>query len=638
MIYNLFRGIILGSVISMILLLIYLLIRGSPLNYKKLLASFISVLFGSWFYLYFASPSQVGIFWFFIVFITILMIVLLSKISSFSNISKIILFTSPLIILLFWYFPLFIGISFMFSVLFQEKNTKYNYLFAIILTLVLIMSSVIGISLVIYKPVDNGRYFDSLITYDDGLPFRSTVDGSDLRVVDIDLAQSIMLKSNLLGSNTKITDIHLGKINGSTYWIGAVSFSGSKVLRQDLNYYQGFIGVDFLDPQKPPIHITQKFYAGTELTFNRNIKKIIHNYNLNYLPGDNSYFTMTSDGDMRLIVPYSYQTAVMFGGIPNAGIITQGIQKIGGVLEINSKGEIIHDYKNLEKLPDYAIVQFYSEDWLEREVRYWGRTIVDIKNRDFSALAYFGGIFKSKYLMGIDDDTRVIVDPDTGNDVQIVMLDSTGSENQILRGAIKANQTGIYYYDWSEYGFIDTNTAHEHGETALTNYFGNTVHGYNTLMPILYPVINNPTDMNDYAYIMPLQFRETRFGGIIITDPSDKTGAHTVVKVAEGDHVNISLLLQEARNEYIETGSTTTISGNFKISAINSYVQSGDTVYVITGNFTDLNETYTVVFSQEWITNLKEWLLVVKAQVGDTFFINIQLSNGVYYATSINEV
>jgi hypothetical protein len=397
------------------------------------------------------------------------------------------------------------------------------------------------------------------------------------------------------------------------------------------------LAVDFSDPQKTPLKIDYEFHAGPNLVINKKLNRIINDYDLNYVVADNTYFTMNDEGDMRLMVPYSIRAPVLFGGY-GAGIVTQEIFEMGGVLEIDRDGIIVEDYTDLTLLPSYGKVQFYAEDWLEREIRYWGGTITDIDTREFKTMAWFGGPFKSTYLMGIDDDTRVIVNPDTNEDVQIIMLDSTGSENQLLRGAIICNATGMYFYDWHEYSFIDTNTAHEHGQTALTNYFGNELHRYETLLPILYPVAPNPTTLHDYAYVMPLQFDDIRFGGIVITDPVDKSGAHSSVQIAEGDSFNITTMVSDGIADYLSASGVDSMRGDFNISDINSYVQDGNTIYVMEGNFTGdgIPQIITIVFTQERITDIQQWIQVVNADIGEILDVSLILENGVYYATKIN--
>lgn len=605
--------------------------------------SYLFIFLGSWLWMFWSQPTIVSIFWFLLLFYGILLVV--SSLAKFAkNVenlpNQVLLYTFIGVgVLMLTKLVILIGVV-LFVGGVANKKEKYRFSRAsrnTLIVLILLVIMILG-SLAIYTPKDNANYYDDLLTYDSGLPFNTKIDGDFLRVVDKELAQSIMLKSNLFGSNTKITDIHLGKINGSTYWIGAVSFSGSKIFRPDMNMYMGFMAVDFKDPQLAPIKIDEKFYVGTDLVLGRQLDRVIYDFNYNYIVADNVFYTQAPDNHMRLMVPYAVQASPLLGQ-KNAGFVTQEIQKDGGVLELGADGTVLHDYKDRSTVPDYALVQLYSEHWLKREIDWWGRSMTS--PHTFGTFTHFGGWLKSQWLMGIDDDVHVVIDPDTERDIQYIMLDSSGSDNQILRGAIKVNATGMFYYDWSTYAFIDTNTAHEHGETVLTDHFGNSVHGYTTLLPILYPIKQNPHTMHDYAYVMPLLFRNVRFGGIVVTDPQDKTGVHSSVAIVDlNKPVNISQIVLHAINQYLLTSSTSisNSTGNFTIATKTNYVSEGNTIYVMNGNFTTGNiTTYeTILFRQDLIDKLNQWILVVNAKIGDVLIIELSIEEGVFVATSVS--
>ena len=628
---------------------------------------------GTWFWIYFNLPNIVSIFWYFLVLNIILggislFIAYVVENGGFSGSSQgnilnilgmlsfLILFISldriiPILFSLPLYASLLLGsiklrdilsgqtnansITQVFKV---EKTMQLKKIRAVLLLALFLLPIIIGVNLFFYYSVDRAEYFDASVqTAPTDLPFKSKMDGEMLRVVDFDLAQSIMKKSNRLGSNTLVTDIHLGDINGSTYWIGAVLFDGDTFIRQDLNHYQGFIGVDFKDPDHQPIIIEQNFFVGKELSLDNKMSRVIYNFNPNYIPGDNSYFTLGSDGKMRLMVPYSIRASPLFQGVSGAGIVTQELYLKGGVLEIKSD-KTVTDYQDLTTLPHYARVQYYSETWLKDMVGSWGSSITSISpSREFGLLTSYGGIFKSPWKMGIDDDVRVVIDPDTRENVQYFLLESTGSDNQVLRGAMKANSTGIYFYDWSEYGFIDSTAAKNFAETEITNQLDTTTHGYETLLPLLYPIRDNPQSMDDYAYVIPLQFQGVRFGGVVILDPSDKTGSHNAIKIVSSEGANnITKVIDEAIDAYF-SGSSGAPTGDLAISSTVNYVTDGNSIFVLSGNFSSssFNATIDVVFEQGRITDQSDWIKVVTARPGGTITISIVLESGVYYAVDV---
>ncbi|MDH5647030.1 MAG: hypothetical protein OEZ01_13535 [Candidatus Heimdallarchaeota archaeon] len=487
--------------------------------------------------------------------------------------------------------------------------------------------------------IDNAKYFEQELTYDSGLPFYTPVNGSELRIVDYWLASAIMDKSNTFGSNYAVWDIHLGKYNGRTYWIGAVIFDGI-IASSEKNMIKGFIAVDFSDPTADIIVIHQEFPISQSLILNRDLQRFVWNIDHDYLAGENYYFSQNADtGDMELIVPYSIRDRAFFG--KSGFFISQEVVMDGGVLIIDKNGDLIGDFKDRTQLPDHAQIQMYDEWWLERGIGYWGQSLVEDHKVSWSAGLPW---VKSQRKLGIDDDVRVVVNPDNNKDVQYVMLDSTGSSNQILRGGIKTNATGIYYYNWESYGYIDTDTAHQHVRDTVTSLRETQSHGYTTLLPILYPYKENVSTLEDYAYIVPLQLGESRFGGIAITDPSDTTGTNTIVEFVEPEETRtVSEVIDAALAKYnaLISGNTNTPNptnqhtGNFTISSMYNYIRDGNTEYIFEGYFDTLDANITVVFSQRYISDESKWIRIATSEIDDILIITIVLFDSIYYAHDI---
>ena len=171
------------------------------------------------------------------------------------------------------------------------------------------------------------------------------------------------------------------------------------------------------------------------------------------------------------------------------------------------------------------------------------------------------------------------------------------------------------------------------------------------MLPILYPIADDVQDLYDYAYVMPLQLSQTRFGGIAIINPSDKTGTSAIVETVSGEErANISEIVSIAVDRYVNSNygrgsnsSADSITGEFTIDNIRSYQQEGSTIYAMNGTFVDsegiieFDSPIRVLFSQVYITNEQEWLDVVFANPGDILSISItQNSDGTYYTLSIN--
>ncbi|MHA1126486.1 MAG: hypothetical protein ACTSO7_13430 [Candidatus Heimdallarchaeota archaeon] len=514
----------------------------------------------------------------------------------------------------------------------------------------IITPAAFGIGTAIYKGFNQAKYFDSILTFtDEKEPFSSLITSEHLRVVDSDLAAELILKSSPFGSNTMILELHIGVIDGDLMWIGAIGTDAIRVGTDNegrkRNTIFGFAGVDLTDPQVPVKVINQTFEIGHYLARTKTLNRQVWKINPNYIAGYNTYFSMNPDGEMRLLVPYSITQSWKTEAVYGIGMTTY-LEKLGGVLEFDASGALVKDHKDLTTLPDYARIQCYSEDWLEYSINKWGKHRKG--NHEF---AYY---FTTSEQLGISpyDDVRVIYDPSTDEISQYVMLTQPDSESQLLRGAIKANSTGIYFFDWSDVTPkpIDTNSAIRHCETKLLQVVGYPDHNYYPILPLLFPIRETFGNLSDYAYVVPLQFDNLRFGGVCITDPFDAGGSNTWVEVADEPHETVAYTLAEAIEQYLlnyggEIPATSNETSTLKIDAMSSFIKDGNTIfvafgnltYVPEGNITSVSENTTVWFTQTYL-NVTQWQIVLFLNVNDTIELEIVYLNDVFYCKEIYSV
>ncbi|NHJ03524.1 MAG: hypothetical protein EAX90_01780 [Candidatus Heimdallarchaeota archaeon] len=503
----------------------------------------------------------------------------------------------------------------------------------------------------IYRGYDTARYFDTIIEFTDAkMPFNNIVTGDHLRVVDSDLAAEIIQKSSPFGSNTEIQELHVGKINGKLMWIGVIGSDSIKIGTDNAgrkrNSIFGFVGVDLTDPSKDVVVINQTGVIGSYLARTKMLSRVLMNLNPNYVPGDNSYYSMNEAGYMRLLVPYSISTSWKIENT-NGIAMTTYLNKMGGVLEFDLDGNLVKDYKVLSELPKYAQIQCYPEDWLEYNINKWGRHRKG--NHEFQ---YF---FTTTEQLGISwyDDIRVIYDANTGETSQYVMLTQPESESQLLRGAIKANVSGIYFFDWSNLQPkpIDTYNALVHCNTKIEDQGfseGFDADNYYPILPLLYPIRERYNNMSDYAYIVPVQVDKLRFGGIALTNPYDPGGAETYFEKATALDT-VETVLIRAIDEYLkvigeEDITTSNYTETLEISEITSFEKEGNTIYVAYGNLTYLDETFlplsenqTVWFTQDYL-NTTQWETVLFLEVGDTLKLHIVFINDIFFCREIISV
>jgi len=510
--------------------------------------------------------------------------------------------------------------------------------------LMLFGAAYFSLSSMIWQGYDQAKYFDSIVTFpEEQLPFNQIIDGDNVRVVDSDLAIEIIQKSQPFGSNSMIEEIHVGKLYGKLMWIGVMGSDAIKIGTDNAgrkrNSIFGFVGVDLTDPSKEVIVVNQPFEIGSYLARQKQLSRIIWKINPNYRPGDNSYFSMNDEGEMRLLVPYSISKSWSFQGDL---AMTTYLETMGGVLEFDPQGTLVKDYRDLSELPDYARIQCYPENWLEYNINKWGRHRKG--NHEF---AYW---FTTTEQLGISwyDDVRVIYDANTQETSQYVMLTQPESESQLLRGAIKANASGIYFFDWSELAPkpIDTLNAIYHSRTAIDVEVGTTEHNYRPILPLLFPIQETYGNMSDYAYVVPIQFGSIRFGGICITNPFDPSGVDTIVELAEVTDT-VDAVLSRAIDSYLTLmGIMQPTEDNFteilEIAQLASFEQNGNTIilaqgnltYLPEGNSTPISANKTVWFTQDFL-NVTEWQLALFLQVGDTLELNIIVINDIIYCQEI---
>lgn len=516
--------------------------------------------------------------------------------------------------------------------------------------LILIGPVYFGLSSAIWRGYDQAKYFDSILEFpDEKLPFNNIIEGKNLRVVDSDLAAEIIQKSSPFGSNSMILELHVGKIYGELMWIGVIGTDSIRIgtdnAERKRNTIFGFAGVDLTDPTKEIVVINQTFTIGHYLARQKTLNRIIWKINPNYRAGDNSYFSMNADDEMRLLVPYSVSKSWRVEKTYDIAMATY-LEKLGGILEFDSEGNLIEDYTDFSTLPDYARIQCYPEDWLEFNINKWGR-----HRKGDHEFAYF---FTTTEQLGISwyDDVRVIYDANKGETSQYIMLTQPESESQLLRGAIKANASGIFFFDWSDLPTkpVDTLNALQHCATEIDfEWEGGTAHNFHPILPLLFPIQDVHKNMSDYAYVIPIQLSNIRFGGIGITNPFDPSGVQSVVVFAD-ELDTVDIVLNEALSKYfLEFGGGTPSVDNetetLNITSIASFETDGNTIYVANGNLTyypygnstPFSENNTVWFTQDYL-NVTQWQIVIFMQIGDVVEMNITEVNEIFYCLEIVSV
>lgn len=325
-------------------------------------------------------------------------------------------------------------------------------------------------TLIVYgqiQRVTNAAYFNSFIQPTNGLPFSSTIPDDMVRLVTRELAVSIARRHmSEFGSNTQILGCHITKApDGSLVWVAAVG--STNVIAE--NYIKGFIIVDATDPTVPPAILRREFAIGEGLWWDHNVP--FRNYMTDMARTYGvAYYTWDSNTDNLMYVVTRY----------NIGFDL--IKRYEPPLIYNAEGNLQYAAATVQDIPEW-VTQVYDEDWLEAMITEMG-TFRRTNDFDYWAGGFLWMIPPSRDRFEITEDTRYIVDPETGDVVALVCVNPVGNQ-RTLSGVFKATREGIRFYDFSRENYISGMTAEDLVEGRLPKpATGN----YYAMMPLLYTV------------------------------------------------------------------------------------------------------------------------------------------------------
>ena len=439
-------------------------------------------------------------------------------------------------------------------------------------------------------------------------PFLSEIPSNLVRLVDENLARSTMLRYIAeFGSNARLGIPHI-TLNGSDLiWIAPVYPANLWAE----NYIKGFIIVHANDPLRPPIIIKQKFYLGNELLGGHDAQ--LTNYLLDTNLRDSlAYFVVHPDGDIKLILARVKVTPLIY-------------PEPGDIIVYNSDGSVYATY-SWNNAPDW-IPQLLDEDLLEQIVTNWGSY-----KRGDSVDLFAGGFLwipTSPDRVEITEDTRYIIDPDTGNVEAFIHVHPVGND-KTLAGIIKVNRSGIFFHDFKKLGLISGRVAHSIAESNLprpaTGYYFAT-------MGMLYPVKHPITNETVWTWYVPIYWEKeetTVFAGLALINARDISffAFDTIQEDEHGpDFVNRVLNLYKS----VLAGKII-VSGEIELNATVidkfSYVSNGETRIVLKlGNVNIINGpkyiNITYVEAGPGDLTATEWYELLDTDIGDTVHLKV---------------
>ncbi len=483
----------------------------------------------------------------------------------------------------------------------------YRWLAASAIIAIIVFSAVMLWQTQAASGVNNASSFNKMLTFEPaGTPlFQHEIPNNMLRLTTEELAKSIALRSAAHFGSVKVGSAHITIYKGRLVWV--VTMIPPNLYGD--NTIKGLVIVDANNPELDVEIIDKTFKVGEGLMY-------VPPFYTGNIQG-NAYWdlstadaygraTLTPDanGDWKYVLTATQVQQWTFVAQPK------------GVYVYNELGQVENSY-SMNQIPDW-VTQSYDEGWLKSMISVWGATR---RGNGFDIFARgFAWIPASTDRVEISDDARWIVDPDTNRITALVPVDFVG-EVQTMAGMFKTVDSGIEYYDTTG---LDIKSGLQAQNVIESHILMPTTGAYEAEMPLIYPV------NGENAWFVPVYWRiaqgqstseqaTLKLNGLGIVDAVD-LDHYTIVMTGEG--YQGAALVAEAKRRFeigtVKPSNEKTITGTLNYEF--SYVNSGNTIYVLTINQTDYAaHTQTLDFAT--VSRIEKLL------VGDTVTVIVNSNN-----------
>lgn len=472
------------------------------------------------------------------------------------------------------------------------------------LFILFLLSVVVGAVFTQVQRVSNAYYFRGFIQPRSGLPFNGSIPDTRVRLVTEELAISVARRHmSEFGSNVRVMDTHVTKtLDDRLVWLAVIG--STNVLAE--NYVKGFIIIDATDPVAVPQIVNKEFMVGDGLWWDRNI--IFRSYldDTTYSYGV-AYPTWSPEINDLVYIVARY----------NVG--SDLIRRYAGLIVYNSEGKVIQTFTELATLPDWA-TQVYDENWMEHMINEWG-TFRRGDSFDYWAGGFLWIIPPSRDRVEMSEDTRYIVDPETGNIVAMVMVNPIASQ-RTLAGVFKATKQGLFFYAYQQEKYISGITAEDVVEGKLPKPAAGF---YNAEMPLLYPVEVSEGNF-ELAWYVPIYWREGTgapdetiyLAGFAIIDALD---INSVTINIAGGGLTSEEIVRTTRLDFLKLfGTVTFVRLNTTVEGTQQYVRDGATHVVLRVT----NSTYPWIEATPDDLPSQEWYELLSTREGDMIAADIE--------------
>jgi hypothetical protein len=479
-----------------------------------------------------------------------------------------------------------------------SRRRIHKWLLALTLTALIVSSALTLWQTQAVAAVNNASAFNQMITFEPTgtALFQREVPDDMVRLTTDVLAKSIASRSAAHFGSVQVGSEHLTIYKGRLVWV---------VTMIPLNLWgdnsiKGFVIVDANNPELDTQIVDEPFSVGEALMYAPP----------SYTGGiqGNAYWglstadaygraTLTQDdnGQWKYVLTANTVQQWSFVSLPK------------GAYVYNQHGQVENFY-GMSQIPNW-VTQRYDEGWIESMISKWG---AHRRGNGFDIFAGgFGWITASTDRVEISDTTRWIIDPDTNKITALIAVDFVG-QAQTMAGMFKLTDGGIYYYDMKG---LDVKSGLQAQNVIESHISMPTSGSYTAQMPLIYPI------NGENAWFVPIYW-QTAQGESTSAQATIKLAGLGIIDAVNLDHLAIVMtsegsktyegpaLVAEAKSRFEGNQPSTEKTVNGTLETKFSYVNNGNTIYILTINGTDYEvNTQTL--------NFKDVSRIEKLQIGD---------------------
>ena len=473
-----------------------------------------------------------------------------------------------------------------------KRKREFRWLAVLGLLTLIVFSAVMLWQTQAASRVNNASYFNGLLTFQPPgtTLFQNEIPNNMLRLTTEELAKSIALRSAAHFGSITAGSAHITIYKGRLAWV--VTMMPPNLYGD--NTVKGLVVVDANNPERDVEIIDTTFKVGEQLIY-------FPPFYTGNIQGNAYWQISTADAYGRATLTPDDKANWKYVLTATEVQPWTFVAKAKGVYPYNELGQV-GDFYDMNQIPDW-VTQRYDEGWLKDMINNWGATR---RGNGFDIFAEgFLWIPASTNRVEISDDARWIVDPDTERITALVPVDYVG-EVQTMAGMFKTAGGRIEYFDTTG---LDIKSGLQAQNVVESHILLPTTGTYEAQMPLIYPL------NGENAWFVPIYWR-TFQGESTSQQETIKLAGLGIVDAVNLDHYTIVMtsegyqgadLVAEAKRRFTsgsaQPSEEATVTGI--LTSKFSYVNNGNTIYVLTVNQTDY-AAYTQTLSFATVSRIEK--------------------------------